>query len=561
MISKRRANVIMKSFGVGNLCCRQMFGAFVIESCQGDDEGRQSSVTRRAALLLDLQTQLESFEMNMKNNEEHSLPWALRRNSGDPVTIAVVGDLILDEYLDGNVDRISPEAPVPVHLVTSTSQTAGGAANAARNIRLAGGQAILFSIAGQDEAYRTLTSILSDDGMPIDGIIALPDRTTVRKTRITASHQQLVRIDWEKIVPITNEQQDQLLQKMKKTQFDGLLVSDYGKGALPERFLREAISLATSRGVPVVVDPKGRDFSKYKGATVVTPNLKEASDALDIPYGEQGEVLGRSLQTKFGLNQVLVTMSAKGMVLVRGKNEESLYRKPEAREVYDVSGAGDAVAAILALSLASGTSDESAIKLASLAAGRVVEKWGTQPIYESELIEALHYKTKETGFISTENKIMTIDKLIKHFESNSLHSKEIVFTNGCFDILHVGHLTYLEKARLKGDLLVVGLNSDQSISRLKGPTRPVIEEKFRARLLAGLACVDYVVKFEEDTPLELIKAVKPKILVKGADWSVDKIVGGDFVLETGGRVETVELVPELSTTRIIEKAKQQGAPK
>lgn len=499
--------------------------------------------------------------MNVKCNKEHSLPWALRRKSGKPVTIAVVGDLILDEYLDGNVDRISPEAPVPVHLVTSTSQTAGGAANAARNIRLGGGQAILFSVAGQDEAFRTLSNILSDDGMPLDGLLSFPERTTIRKTRITASHQQLVRIDWEKIVPITNEQQDLLLQKMRESYFDGLLVSDYGKGALPERFLREAISLAKSRGVPIVVDPKGRDFSKYQGATVVTPNLKEASEALDVPYGEQGETLGRSLQKKFGLDQILVTMSSKGMVLVRGKNQESLFRKPEAREVYDVSGAGDAVAAILALALASGTSDEFAVQLASLAAGRVVEKWGTQPIYESELIEALNFKAKGSSFVSTENKVMTLDKFLRHLDTHSLRDKEIVFTNGCFDILHVGHLTYLEKARAKGDFLVVGINSDRSISRLKGPSRPVIEEKLRARLLAGLSCVDFVVQFEDDTPLELIKAIRPNILVKGADWSIDKIVGGDFVLSTGGRVETVDLVPELSTTKIIEKTKQQGSTK
>ncbi len=486
-----------------------------------------------------------------------NLPWTLQRDQGLPVTVAVIGDLILDEYLDGSVDRISPEAPVPVHLVKSISQTAGGAANAARNIQLAGGRALLFSIGGDDDAFRTLCGILENDRMETQGIISIPDRTTTRKTRVTANSQQLVRIDWEKIVAITHEQQDMLLEKMKSSSFEALLVSDYGKGALPDRFIRAAIALANERGVPVVVDPKGRDFSKYKGARVVTPNLKEASEALDVPYGQSGEALGRALQDKFGLSQVLVTMSAKGMVLVRGEQDAHIFRQPEAREVFDVSGAGDAVAAIVALGLASGASDEDTIDLANLAAGRVVEKWGTQPIYEHELLEAYLHRSQPIKFAQTDKKVTDLDHLLKQLKSPNFRSKEIVFTNGCFDILHVGHLTYLEKARSKGDVLVIGLNSDQSISRIKGPTRPIIEEKLRARLLAGLTCVDFVVQFDEDTPLELIKAIRPHILIKGADWAVDKIVGGDFVLEHGGRVETIDLVEGLSTSKIIQKSQQK----
>ena len=314
-------------------------------------------------------------------------------------------------------------------------------------------------------------------------------------------------------------------------------MSDYGKGALPDRFIRAAIALANERGVPVVVDPKGKDFSKYKGARVVTPNLKEASEALDVPYGQSGEALGQALQAKFGLNQVLVTMSAKGMVLVRGEQAASIFRQPEAREVFDVSGAGDAVAAIVALGL--------------------VEKWGTQPIYEHELLEAYLHRSQPVRFAQTDKKVTDLDHLLKQLKSPNFRSKEIVFTNGCFDILHVGHLTYLEKARSKGDVLVIGINSDQSISRIKGPTRPIIEEKLRARLLAGLTCVDFVVQFDDDTPLELIKAIRPHILIKGADWAVDKIVGGDFVLEHGGRVETIELVEGLSTSKIIQKSQEK----
>lgn len=486
-----------------------------------------------------------------------NLPWTLKRDQGTPVTVAVIGDLILDEYLDGSVDRISPEAPVPVHLVKSISQTAGGAANAARNIQLAGGKALLFSVGGDDEAYKTLCAILESDQISTEGLLSIPDRTTTRKTRVTSSSQQLVRIDWEKVVPISSDQQDLLIEKMKRSSFDGLLVSDYGKGALPDRFIKAAIALANDLGVPVVVDPKGKDFSKYKGARVVTPNLKEASEALDVPHGLAGEELGRGLQSKFGLNQVLVTMSAKGMVLVRDKKEDPIFRQPEAREVFDVSGAGDAVAAIVALGLAAKASDEVTIDLANLAAGRVVEKWGTQPIYEHELLEAYLHRSQPIKFVMTDKKVMDLDALLRHLHSPSFRSKEIVFTNGCFDILHVGHLTYLEKARSKGDILVVGINSDRSISSIKGPLRPIIEEKLRARLLAGLSCVDFVVQFDEDTPLDLIKAIRPNILIKGADWAVEKIVGGDFVLQNGGRVETIDLVGGLSTSNIIEKVQKK----
>jgi len=496
--------------------------------------------------------------MSEIDSKNLNLPWSLRKNNGNPVTVAVVGDLILDEYLDGSVDRISPEAPVPVHLVKNTSHTAGGAANAARNIRLAGGQALLFSVTGHDESYKTLCNILTDDGMSCDGILAVSDRTTIRKTRITSNSHQIVRIDWERVVPITEEQQDQLLDKMKKVAFDGLLVSDYGKGALPERFVKKAIELAQVRGVPIVVDPKGKDFSRYQGASVVTPNLKEASEALELSASSSdGEVLGRALQRKFNLGDILVTMSGKGMILVRQDGAPSIYRKPEAKEVYDVSGAGDTVAAIVALALATGTSPDTAIDLANLAAGRVVEKWGTQPIYEDELIEALANKIIPESQKKSQEKILDLDRLVRVLDNNVLIKKDVVFTNGCFDILHAGHLSYLEKAKAKGDVLVVGLNSDQSISRIKGPSRPIVEQEHRAALLAGLACVDYVVIFDDDTPEKLIKAIRPNILIKGADWSIEKIAGGDFVLQRGGRVETIELVPGLSTSEIIRRAQSR----
>lgn len=485
------------------------------------------------------------------------LPWF---ESNRKVRIAVVGDIILDEYLDGSVSRISPEAPVPVHRVTQTTRTAGGAANAARNIHHAGAEALLFSVAGQDEGAAQLFEILAADGISTGGIIHDSARPTIKKTRITASHQQLLRIDWERVHPIDEAIQDALFDRINSSEFDGLLISDYGKGTLPTVFVRRLIALANERKVPCVVDPKGKDFTRYAGSDLITPNTKEAVEALGLDLEDRpwtGEDLGRRLQDKYGLRNILVTMGAKGMVYCPvSKDEAPQSVKPQAREVFDVSGAGDTVVAIMTLALGSGCPWPQAMSLANIAAGIVVEKWGTQPVYRHELEAAWWSQQNHSGLQgSTRGKVVTKEELRALWRRPAFKDKRIVFTNGCFDILHAGHVTYLEAAKAKGDILVIGINTDASISRFKGPTRPIVQLDQRMMMLASLGCVDFVISFDEDTPRELIEYIKPTVLIKGGDYKLDEIVGRDFVEAYGGQVTTIDLVPGISTTEIIRRAR------
>jgi D-beta-D-heptose 7-phosphate kinase/D-beta-D-heptose 1-phosphate adenosyltransferase len=498
-----------------------------------------------------------------------AIPWlagAGRRPGGDagrPVRLAVVGEVMLDEYLDGQVKRISPEAPVPVHLVTRTFHVPGGAANAARNMKLAGGDVLLVSVCGEDDAASTLKSLLKKDKIEDQHLINVSDRPTIRKTRITAGGHQLVRVDWERVHPIEQSVQEQILARLSGLEFDGLVISDYSKGVLPISLVTNLLQLAVKRGVPAIVDPKGRDFSKYLHATLITPNYKEACEALGLdPTSEySGEDLGRRLQRTFGLQNVLVTLGAKGMILVPPNGAPAIEMPSTAREVYDVSGAGDTVVAIMALCMAAQAPMDQAMHIANTAAGLVVEKWGTQPVELDELEVALRERPDPKRFVySTQGKITTRETLRQILKDPGSRHRKVVFTNGCFDVVHAGHVTYLEEARSLGDLLVVGLNSDASVRGLKGPTRPYIPLAQRARLIAALGCVDFVVGFEEETPLDLITAIVPDILVKGADWSAGAapgekgyVVGSDVVLAAGGRVETLTYLPGLSTTAIVER--------
>jgi D-beta-D-heptose 7-phosphate kinase/D-beta-D-heptose 1-phosphate adenosyltransferase len=491
------------------------------------------------------------------------VPWL---GAGRIPRVAVVGDVILDEYLEGEVSRISPEAPVPVHLVTRTYQVPGGAANTARNIKLAGGDVVLLSVVGRDEAGKQLRSLLEKDKIDIDHLLTVEDRPTIRKTRITANSHQLVRVDWEQGHPITDEAQDRILSGLEALEFDALLISDYGKGALPAPLLRKMIGVAKQRGVPVVVDPKGRDYARYLHATLITPNRKEACEALGLdPLGHQsGEVLGKELQRVFGLENILVTLGAKGMVLVPDQasgSSSAIHLPAVAREVFDVSGAGDTVVAIMTLCLAAGSTMAQGMHIANTAAAIVVGKWGTQPVELGELEAALRERPEpKKKFFSSSVKITNVETLTQVVKPFGKRSKKVVFTNGCFDILHSGHVTYLEEARALGDLLVVGINTDESVQALKGPARPIVSLEHRMRVLAALGCVDFVVPFGQSTPLELIQALVPDILVKGGDYDKDApsgtvkaIVGADVVREAGGRVETIPLVPGQSTTNIVSK--------
>ena len=471
--------------------------------------------------------------------------------------IAVVGDLILDEYLSGSVQRISPEAPVPVHLVRNRDLTAGGAANVARNIQNAGGSALLLGLAGQDEDGHLLKGILEKDGISTDGIVQDENRVTIKKTRVTANRQQLLRIDWESVHSIGAVYQNLFLAKLEQEDLNGILISDYGKGCLSDDFLSNIIMVAKSRQIKTLVDPKGKNYQKYCGAYLVTPNWKEACEALNLdPLDDHNPAeVAVEIRDRFSIDNVIITLGERGMVGASGGDlaEDVFHLPAETREVFDVSGAGDTVVAILALAIGSGAPIRDAMLIANVAAGLVVEKWGTQPISLRELYDALERIDCE-GDVSSSRKVVRDDVCRNSIGNRGERSKKVVFTNGCFDLLHSGHVSYLEKARAKGDLLVVGLNSDESVKLLKGPSRPLIPMEQRASVLAGLACVDLVVIFDEVTPRRLIDFLQPDVLIKGADYSVEEIVGAESVIKGGGVVETVELVDGVSTTTIIEKA-------
>lgn len=503
----------------------------------------------------------------IKKITKKKIPWLTQNGQKKPVRVAVIGDIILDEYLDGIVNRISPEAPVPVHHVKKSQHTAGGAANVARNIKLAGGEVILCSVCGCDEAASTLKSILEGDHIDTSNVIQVNDRPTVRKTRVSANHHQIVRIDWEVVQPIEAREREEFLRVLKTQEFDSLIMSDYGKGCLESEFLAGIIDIARMKKIPCVVDPKGKDYSRYEGAFLITPNMKEACEALNLDPTESwtGEDLGRKLLDSYKIQNVLVTMGAKGMVLVqrpeRGSSAKSIHLPAQARDVFDVSGAGDTVVAMMALGLGAKADFETTMEFANMAAGLVVEKWGTQPVRLEELQEMLETQSEGKknasgkGF-STAKKIVPLDALYDLIGKKGDRSQRVVFTNGCFDLLHAGHVSYLEEAKNLGEILVVGVNSDDSIRRLKGSSRPIVSLEHRMRLLASLECIDYVVSFDEDTPIKVIEKLLPDVLVKGADWEKSKIVGNDIVTAAGGKVENIKLVPGLSTTDIENRIKK-----
>ena len=488
--------------------------------------------------------------------KHENLPW-----SAPDIAVAVVGDIMLDEYLEGKVNRISPEAPVPIHLVSDRFLRPGGAANVALNIHHLGGRAMLLSVCGQDEAGDQVKSILQEQGVDTACIFSEAGRSTVKKTRISANRQQIVRVDSEPLHAIGTSLQSRILEKLAEVTVQAILLSDYGKGLLTAAFISEVIAIGKKKNVPVLVDPKGNDFSRYRGCSVITPNLKEACEALkkEDTQAHRADDLAAELQKKYDLKGVLLTLGADGILFAPDpeSKEKSVYLAANAKEVFDVSGAGDTVVATYALAMAAGSSAEYAVTLANLAGGRVVGKWGTQPIYRDELLEELGHLTGQSkgAVFDTRSKIHALPDLLELLKPIKERKRKIVFTNGCFDILHAGHVSYLEAARARGDLLVVGVNSDKSVRSIKGSDRPVIACKHRMRLLASLACIDFVVSFDEDTPEELIGQVVPSVLLKGADWDTSKIVGAEVVKGAGGVVDNIDLVPDLSTTDIIQRVR------
>ena len=482
-------------------------------------------------------------------SEIHAVLGLLEGGFGE-LKVLVVGDLMLDRYILGEVDRISPEAPVPVLRHVQRYERPGGAANVAMNLAGLGCQTLLAGFWGNDTEQRELAAFLDAAKIDTAGMVTtgLP---TISKTRIVGRRQQLLRLDIESLEKPAAVDQQRLLERVVALvdKVHAVVLSDYAKGALTPELCEAVIRAARAKGVPVLADPKTPDFSKYSGATMVCPNLNELSIATGVAAHELDALLvGGEVQRKeHELRFLCVTMSEKG---IRVLSDEGAYHSPaRAREVFDVSGAGDTVIATLAASLAAGLKVESAVELANLAAGIVVGKVGTVPIAHHELIAAL---TPSSRVRFGEN-ILERDGLEKRIAEWRAAGESIVFTNGCFDILHVGHITLLEDCRRFGSKLVLGLNSDASISRLKGPSRPIVGERERSRVMAALAAVDAVVLFEEDTPLELIQQIKPDVLVKGGDYVVETVVGHEDVIAAGGRVEIVPTVEGFSTTNIVKK--------
>lgn len=466
----------------------------------------------------------------------------------------VVGDLMLDEYLWGKTDRISPEAPVQVVDIARADLRLGGAGNVVHNLVALGCRVEVASVIGMDDDGRRLQAMLGAVGIDGAGLLLDPRRTTGRKTRILASNQQMLRFDRESREPIGADFETRLVDfiRDRAPELQVILVSDYLKGVLTDGLLQAIIAIGREGGIPVVIDPKGDDYRKYRGATILTPNRKEAQTAsgIGIQDEESLRVAGRKLRADLDLEALVLTRSEEGMTLFfRDGREEHL--PTQAREVYDVTGAGDTVLSFLAAGLGCGFSLAEAAQLSNLAAGIVVGKVGTSTVSAEELLDAAAYLHHDT-----DRKIRSRESLARLLEGERQRGRQIVFTNGCFDLLHVGHVKYLQKARKLGDLLVLGLNSDASVRRLKGPKRPLIGEDERAHILAALNCIDYVVLFDEDTPSDLIALLRPHILVKGGDYTADGVVGKELVESWGGRVELINFVDGKSTTNIIEKVLQ-----
>jgi len=483
--------------------------------------------------------------------ETHAVLGLLEGGFGQ-LKVLVVGDLMLDRYILGEVDRISPEAPVPVLRHAQHYERAGGAANVAMNLAGLGCQALLAGFWGDDADKGELAGILEAAKIDTVGVVtaSLP---TISKTRIVGRQQQLLRLDIESKFAHRAEDQQRLRERVEQlvSKVHAVVLSDYAKGAVTTELCGAVIRVARAAGIPVLADPKTPDFGKYSGATMVCPNLNELAVATGVGTHELDALLkaGEAQRVEHELTYLTVTMSEKGIRLL---SAAGAYHSPaRAREVFDVSGAGDTVIATLAAAMAGGLQVETAVELANLAAGIVVGKVGTVPIAQHELVAAL---TPSSG-ISSGEKVLDRERLAKRIAEWRAAGETIVFTNGCFDLLHVGHVTLLEECHRFGSKLVLGLNADASVCRLKGPTRPVVRENERARVMAALASVDAVVLFEEDTPIELIRAVKPDVLVKGGDYSVETVIGHEDVIAAGGRVEIVPTVEGFSTSNIVKKLK------
>lgn len=470
--------------------------------------------------------------------------------------ILVAGDVMLDKYVRGEVQRISPEAPVPIVRTTRQSHQPGGAANVAMNLAELGAQTTLVGFVGEDHE-RTLLEDSLRESQITPALIPCPDFPTITKLRILGGPQQMLRLDHESLSAHSAADHEILLRQALGflTWTDALILSDYGKGTLSESTCQTLIQAARRRGIPVLVDPKSADFSHYRGATTITPNRTELRAATGLARADIDTLLlaAEDFPTKYDLDFLAPTLSERGIALLW--SDRCFLAPAQARQVFDVSGAGDTVIAVIALGLASGLSPEDSARLANLAAGIVVGKSGTVPVKKHELLAALN----PTLSLHAHDKIVSAEALSSRADLWKQNGERIVITNGCFDLLHVGHITLLEEARSFGDRLIVAINSDASIQQLKGPSRPVVGQNERARVLAALAAIDAVVIFDEPTPLQLIEQIHPDILVKGGDYTLESIVGASEVLSWGGEVRIVPTLTGYSSSRLIQASAAMSA--
>jgi D-beta-D-heptose 7-phosphate kinase/D-beta-D-heptose 1-phosphate adenosyltransferase len=469
--------------------------------------------------------------------------------------VLVIGDLILDRYVSGDVERISPEAPIPVLNAKSAQDKLGGAGNVAANLRAMEAECEIVGVVGGDSRGRRLIGMLQDLGVETSGVLVDESRPTTEKTRMVSGVQQVLRVDWEVSRPISDELGRKLVTDLaeRMTRAQAVILSDYGKGVLTRLVVSGAVELARRNGASVLVDPKGRDYSRYKGATLITPNRREAEEALGRKLGDVKDMpaAAQELIRVGDLQAAVITLGAQGIFMLT-RAGQSIHVPTVAREVFDVTGAGDTVISNLALALGAGLPLETAVHLANHAAGIVVGKPGAASVTRAELFERLEHHDRSTRSTA---KVVEGARLTSLLEMWRAQGKRVVFTNGCFDILHVGHVDYLRFARAQGDVLVVGVNDDASVKRLKGESRPVNTVANRMALLAALEMVDAVTSFAEDTPKEIIERITPGVLVKGRDWEQKGVVGREWVERHGGRVVLAEMTPGQSTTRIIERAR------
>lgn len=479
----------------------------------------------------------------------------LLTNQIQKLRIAVIGDVMLDRYFHGEVKRISPEAPVPVTKINRINSVLGGATNVAANLAHLGCQVFMGGITGDDENRLLLEKLMEEAGIDYSGLVKSPDRKTITKLRVLGGQQQMLRLDFEEVgdlVPAETEALTAWLDKLLAAGLDGIIVSDYAKGVCASDFVQNIIAKAHAKSVPVLIDPKGSDWTKYTGCDFITPNLKEMCEAAgcvkdndDIAVVE----MAQAARTKFQIKNVVVTRSEKGMSLINAT--KVLHSPATAIEVFDVSGAGDTVAAALLAGVAGKLSLNDAVYMANRAAGIVVAKVGTYPVHRDELLKDLLTEERKQG---RGYRTLSWEEITSLAATWKAAGEKVVFTNGCFDIIHVGHVTYLEKARNLGKHLIVGLNTDASVQRLKGPTRPLVHELDRARVLAALACVDAVVLFDQDTPTELISHIRPDILVKGGDYKPDQVAGREYA----GQVQIIDFEDGYSTTNVVTKIAQMA---